>query len=197
MALKIDKTFIWMHLHCKLLTILNIIFTAIDKKSILYITHTNLEKRMSRFHTSILLKLGGPLQPVVVLVFLYVNIYCQYFSGIRSGDILGRHTVWASLWAGGGCGYLVGGGSTLRGTRERELLRQEGDHALWLHWTYCKWYSHDLYTFFVTKANLTIIYYQNHSFLDTGYLIKLFLTILFTYIISLWNVFLFLIKFVK
>ena len=53
MALKIDKTFNLTHLHCKLLTILNnIIFTAIDKKSILYIKCTNLEKRMSHVRTT-------------------------------------------------------------------------------------------------------------------------------------------------
>ena len=68
MALKIDKIFNLTHLHCKMLTILNIIFTAIDKKSILYIKCTNLEKRMSHARTSTLLKLGGPLQLVVVLV---------------------------------------------------------------------------------------------------------------------------------
>ena len=55
-------------LHCKLLTILRIIFIAIYLKSILYITRTDLEKRMCHVHTSILLKLGGPLQLVVVLV---------------------------------------------------------------------------------------------------------------------------------
>ena len=61
-GVKIDEIFNFTHLHCKLLTIFNIIFTAIDKKSILYIKRTNLEKWMTHVRTSILLKLGGPLR---------------------------------------------------------------------------------------------------------------------------------------
>ena len=72
MALKIDKTFNYTLLHCKLLTILNIIFTP--KKNVLYTTRTNLEKRIFHVRTSILLKIGGPLQLVVVLVYLFFQL---------------------------------------------------------------------------------------------------------------------------
>ena len=64
--------------------------TAIDKKSISYITSTNLEKRISHIRTSILLKLGGPLQLVNVLIlcsssYLFV-IVIQHFS-LTSRDV--------------------------------------------------------------------------------------------------------------
>ena len=48
-GIKNDKAFNLTHLHCKQLTILNIIFTAIDKKSILYIPCTNLENECLTF----------------------------------------------------------------------------------------------------------------------------------------------------
>ena len=38
-------------------------------------SQVGLEKRMSHVRTSILLKLGGPLQLVVVLVYIISNIY--------------------------------------------------------------------------------------------------------------------------
>ena len=44
-------------------------FTPIVKKNVLYTTRTNLEKRMFHVRTSILLKIGGLLQLVVVLVY--------------------------------------------------------------------------------------------------------------------------------
>ena len=72
MALKIDQTFNETYLHCKLLIILNIIFThLLIKKTVLYTTRTNLEKRIYHIRTSILLKIGGPLQVVVVLVLFF------------------------------------------------------------------------------------------------------------------------------
>ena len=46
------------------------------KKSILCVTCTNLEKQMPHVRTSIQLKLGGPLQLIVVLV----SIYFQFSS---------------------------------------------------------------------------------------------------------------------
>ena len=72
MALKIDQTVNYTYLHCKLLIILNIIFThLLIKKTVLYTTRINLEKRKFHIRTSILLKIGGPLQLVVVLVFFW------------------------------------------------------------------------------------------------------------------------------
>ena len=73
MALNIDQTFNLTHLHCKLLIILNIIFThLLMKKNVLYTTRTNLEKRIFHIRTSILLKISGPLQLVVVLILIKI-----------------------------------------------------------------------------------------------------------------------------
>ena len=72
MALKIDITFNYTHLHYKLLTILNIIFTPIYKKNVIYTTRTNLEKRVFHVRTSILLKVVGSLKLVVVFVVILI-----------------------------------------------------------------------------------------------------------------------------
>ena len=51
---------------------MNIIFThLLIKKTVLYTTRINLEKRIFHIRTSILLKIGGPLQLVVVLVLYF------------------------------------------------------------------------------------------------------------------------------
>ena len=52
---------------------------AFHYKSILYITRTDLEKRMSQIRTLILLNLGGPLQLVVVLVIYFLSFHKQIY----------------------------------------------------------------------------------------------------------------------
>ena len=49
------------------------------KKNVLYTTRTNLKKRIFHIRTSILLKIGGPLQLVVVLVLLTVILTMTYY----------------------------------------------------------------------------------------------------------------------
>ena len=63
---------------------MNIIFThLLIKKTVIYTTRINLEKRIFHSRTSILLKIGGPLQLVVVLV--YVRFVVTW--GVKREDV--------------------------------------------------------------------------------------------------------------
>ena len=69
---------------------MNIICThLLIKKTVLYTTRTNLEKRIFHIRTSILLKIGGPLQLVVVLVLYWfvwsIAVFMYAFINALSG----------------------------------------------------------------------------------------------------------------